>query len=390
MFCKKCGGKIPDESKFCKICGVKLKNQNTLNPLIERSETPIQQVSMTSILVKSNEERTLPPNAIFTQEERTLPPNAIFTQEERTLPPNAIFAQQESTSSLQLSDNKEKILPQNQQKSTFSHNDTGNLEKPLLPKTNTNHQEAILHQSTKENAIFQSISKIPYHQMNNENNFQMQLPHQEINGQNKKKLGQKHIGIITCTTIALIVIGIVIYLFSYSNPEKVLRSYAEGKVRYEYDTMTKYCAYNLDALIIEEYRSNGLSKNEYDELYAKQRNTRNVKTLFAYLEAEEKMDMEEKFGKNYQLAFEILSKDVLSKSAGEKKRNSVIDDFKYRDWDVLNVININGITEMVRYEVKITMYGELKEDSMKEEFILVKIGGKWRVLDDMSGYIRVL
>ena len=201
------------------------------------------------------------------------------------------------------------------------------------------------------------------------------------------KLNNKLIGIIACGVIALAAVIAGIFIFGSEKPETVVEKYANASMTGNYNEIKKYSAYNVDKLVKAYYEAEGYTEKEFNEMLKDEYDVKNIDEYYKKNAEESKKYLSEEFGKNYK--FTVKVKDFEKYTTKERKEfiEEIREEFEDEDFDIKSIINLDKITEVAVYGVELTISGSEKKDSMEDELYLVKIGGKWRVLEDFDNFV---
>ena len=200
----------------------------------------------------------------------------------------------------------------------------------------------------------------------------------------RKKLSPKYIAMIAGGAAALVLAIVLIAVFAGGgSPESAALKYVQAAVAFDYDGVVKYCAYDVDEYIKAEYAEADMSQREFNSWLYHSYEVRSVKALFDQTRLEIKQEYRDEYGRNYKISFEVIDIDVLSKSQIRDKKKEIERDFDYYDCDIDTIIRIDQITEMAEVEIEANISGSEGEDRNELVLTVVKINGKWRVLDDV-------
>ena len=206
----------------------------------------------------------------------------------------------------------------------------------------------------------------------------------------KKKLNNKSIGVIACAVALVVVIIVAINIFSVgNNPKKILKNYMTASLSQDFNTITKYSAYDFNNLIKEMYTSQGLTEKEFLRELEKQTGFKSIKDIFNNLSKEAVTELKKEFGSNYKVSFEIIDSSPLKKSDITSSIDNLSSFFDRNDYNGSKIIKLDRITEMVEYDIEVTIKGNKDEDTANITFVMVKVGGKWRVFDDIRQLTRM-
>lgn len=200
------------------------------------------------------------------------------------------------------------------------------------------------------------------------------------------KLDNKKIGIIACGVALLLLIIGAFAVFSGNGPQAVLKKYMSSSIRGDYGKAQKYSAYDVDNLVKEIYTAEGMSKKEF---YNKLKENEDVKSLKALYSKYGKLMNEQfiiEYGSNYKVKTKITDSEKISKEDMNIRIEALKKSIERRGWDYKKFIKLDKVKAMTEYEVVATIEGKKNQDEATVKFYMVKIGGKWLVLDDFNLY----
>ena len=199
----------------------------------------------------------------------------------------------------------------------------------------------------------------------------------------KISLSRKNIAIIACAVILLgVIIGIITF-FSSDNPQTILARYARASFNGDFQTASRYSAFDIDNLVREMHTSVGLSESEFNDQMYDVLGVRGIEELFRDMAEEEVSQLEREFGSDFRVFIEIIDYFTLTRREIADKISALERLFDRMGIDGSNIIRLDGITEMVEYQIEVTIRGRRSEDVESLSIIMVRIGRNWRVLDDL-------
>ena len=198
-----------------------------------------------------------------------------------------------------------------------------------------------------------------------------------------KKVSNQHIGMIACGVVALIAVIVLISIFAGggNNPERVLRRYMAAAMAFDFNRSLRYSVFDLDDLINEAARVEGISVRELNNMIYEEEGVRNMRALLDMFADEARELLREEYGRNYRVTFDILDSFTLS----QRERNSELDNIRRSlSWSGLDfdrLVDVDSIREMKVFTVEATISGNRSESTDKMDILMIRIGRNWRVLD---------
>ena len=195
-----------------------------------------------------------------------------------------------------------------------------------------------------------------------------------------KRINYKQIGMIACAVVVVIMIIAAVAIFgSDSNPERVLKKYLNAS---DYRTTMKYMAFDLDTVYKEICASNGIPEKEFSNWLYNEMGARSVKELYE-LEAAKYLEyLEDRVGNNVKFSYNINDSHYFNSRDRARQIDQLKGMFRQVRVDASNFIPFDKISEMMEFEIEITVSGSDEEMTVIGKVIMVKIGRNWRVLDD--------
>ena len=195
---------------------------------------------------------------------------------------------------------------------------------------------------------------------------------------------------VACAAVLLVVIIGAVFIFAGgNNPETILKRYLIGAMSQDFNALTKYSAYDFDNLIKEVYTAEGLTEKEFNQRLYSELKVKNLKELFDEKAREALIDLRKQYGSDYKTSFEIIDSSPVKQSEITNKIASLQSFFERNDYDGSKIIRLDKITEMIECEVEAAIKGSKDEDIDYIKIIMVKIAGKWRILDDINQFTRM-
>ena len=195
------------------------------------------------------------------------------------------------------------------------------------------------------------------------------------------KAGHKRIGMISCGIAAIIIIACFLTIFNIGEkPEVVTEKYVKAVYGFDYDTVNKYSAINVDTIVKQILSVTSLSDNDIARAFISIYGTSSIKKIYEGPLKKQAQDiLTAQYGKDYTYKIDIISKTGLPLSERTQQIDSLNSSFK--NVIIGKLIDVSNIKAICHVNGNIIVNG--KGDSQKAFNVLcVKIGGKWKVLSN--------
>jgi len=200
----------------------------------------------------------------------------------------------------------------------------------------------------------------------------------------KAKISNKHIGMIACGAIVLVLVIVLISVFSGRGAESVLGRYVNAVGSFDMQAISRHSAFDMDAVIQQTMAAEGMTQREFNDLLFDMYGVRNLDALYRQMADEFRDELREEFGRNFRVTFDIVESFELSQREISQEIESVERTLSW-GWtglELSDLVRIDRINEMIEYTVDITISGSLGRDTERLTIIMVRIGRQWLVWDD--------
>jgi len=177
--------------------------------------------------------------------------------------------------------------------------------------------------------------------------------------------------LILTGVIVLIAISTTCIFFLFEpSAETALTRYVRTDFTLDYRDFSRYCAYNVEALLHEMYKDSGMTAE--DSIWS-------IKKQSEWARA----DLKEVYGLGYKFNVEITNIKIFDDVLLEKSIAGMISTFEYLDYDITKVINTDKINKMIDFEYEITVEGKLGISTHQGSMLMARVGRRWGALPSL-------
>jgi len=199
----------------------------------------------------------------------------------------------------------------------------------------------------------------------------------------KAKISNKHIGMIACGVIVVVLAIVLVSMFSGRGPERVLGRYISAMGDFDLQAMSRHSVFDIDTVVRQALAAEGMSTRDFNNLLYEMYGVRSLDALFSEVADAEREWLREDFGRNYRITHEIVDSFEFS---SREMRDEIEDmeDFLNRrfGFGLDDFVRVDRINEMVEFVVDVTIRGSLDSDTERMDIIMVRVGREWLVWDE--------
>lgn len=219
-----------------------------------------------------------------------------------------------------------------------------------------------------------------------------------LNKFNKKN---KIIGIIALSVaLVIIIIGAISFFTRGEEPEVVTEKYINAHISHDYDTLSEYSALNVEQTMKLVLTNFPKTQDEVRSKLLEEYEMTDVKKIYeGPLKNELNEDFKNEYGADYIVSVDITSTEELTESEMNYKISMYEENYdslkeQYNDTvitedgiDINNLVDLSKINAMCRVRGRLSVSGSDDSDYDTFEMYCVKMGGKWKVLDDFYAIV---
>jgi len=170
--------------------------------------------------------------------------------------------------------------------------------------------------------------------------------------------------------VMFVIAGLCIFVLFEPSAETALKRYVRTDFTYDYRDFSRYCAYNVETLTNEMYKTSGLSADDRKKAIITQSELAAI-------------ELKEIYGVGYKINVEITNIKEFDDTLLEKSIAGMISTFEYLGYDITKVINTDKINKMIDFEYEITIDGNLGISTHQGSMLMARVGRRWGALPSL-------
>jgi len=204
----------------------------------------------------------------------------------------------------------------------------------------------------------------------------------------RKKGNHMAIAIAGVALVLVACVVLVIFVFmGGDSQEEVLSKYMEAASRQDFKARFKYAIYDSEKVINEIVRTSGFSgEKEFNEWLYSYCGCRDMWDLYDQYNRNTVAENAAIYGSGYTTQTTVTNVKVYDTQSVADLKREIIGLGYNVGFNMRNILDVDKITDIAIYEVKVTIKGSKDEEVVETEIHMGKMGGKWYVIDDIEYY----